>query len=106
MACRLAWGLLRSIGMAASTPFDETRAGLDHLAFTVADREELDAWVARLGMPGSSIPRSWQRTPYPVPAVVVFRDPDNIQLELFAEPPPLTRASRTLARRQCQSRLN
>jgi catechol-2,3-dioxygenase len=23
-------------------------AGLDHLAFTVADREELDAWAARL----------------------------------------------------------
>src|ERR1017187_9949596 len=28
--------------------FDETRAGLDHLAFTVADREELDAWASRL----------------------------------------------------------
>jgi hypothetical protein len=28
--------------------FDETRAGLDHLAFTVADREELDAWATPL----------------------------------------------------------
>src|ERR1039457_5887879 len=28
--------------------FDETRAGLDHLAFTVTDRAELDAWAARL----------------------------------------------------------
>jgi catechol 2,3-dioxygenase-like lactoylglutathione lyase family enzyme len=68
-------------------PFDETRAGLDHLAFAVADREELDAWVARLAnaqvvhspvMAANSVPGA---------AVLVFRDPDNIQLELFAEPP-------------------
>ena len=30
------------------TPFDEKRVGLDHLAFNVASREELDAWLARL----------------------------------------------------------
>ena len=29
-------------------PFDETRVGLDHLAFGVSDRGELDAWAARL----------------------------------------------------------
>lgn len=67
--------------------FDETRAGLDHLAFTVAGRAELDAWAARLAdaavvhspvTPANSIPGA---------AVLVFRDPDNIQLELFAEPP-------------------
>ncbi len=66
--------------------FDETRVGLDHLAFAVADRAELDAWAARLAdaavvhssvAPANSIPGA---------AVLVFRDPDNIQLELFADP--------------------
>jgi glyoxylase I family protein len=28
--------------------FDETSVGLDHVAFTVADRAELDAWATRL----------------------------------------------------------
>src|SRR5882724_5882455 len=28
--------------------FDERRVGLDHLAFAVADRVELDAWAIRL----------------------------------------------------------
>jgi glyoxylase I family protein len=68
-------------------PFDETRAGLDHLAFTVGGRAELDAWAAWLAdasvvhspvIPANSIPGA---------AVLVFRDPDNIQLELIAEPP-------------------
>ena len=66
--------------------FDETRAGLDHLAFAVTDRAELDAWATRLAAadvvhspvaPANSIPGA---------AVVVFRDPDNIQLELFFDP--------------------
>src|SRR5437870_3294952 len=29
-------------------PFSEYRTGLDHIAFTVQDREELDQWVRRL----------------------------------------------------------
>ena len=66
--------------------FDETRIGLDHLAFAVAERAELDAWSARLAeaavvhspvAPANSIPGA---------AVLVFRDPDNIQLELFVDP--------------------
>ena len=66
--------------------FDETRVGLDHLAFAVADRAELDAWSTRLTAaavvhspvaPANSIPGA---------AVLVFRDPDNIQLELVVEP--------------------
>jgi glyoxylase I family protein len=66
--------------------FDERRIGLDHLAFAVADHAELDAWEARLAAaavlhspiaPANSIPGA---------AVLVFRDPDNIQLELFADP--------------------
>jgi catechol 2,3-dioxygenase-like lactoylglutathione lyase family enzyme len=65
-------------------PFDETRTGLDHLAFGVASRAELDAWAARLdelGVPRSPVAPA--RT-LPGAAVLVFRDPDNIQLELVS----------------------
>jgi glyoxylase I family protein len=69
-------------------PFDETRPGLDHLAFTVSDREELDTWVTRLGNARVAHSPVMAANSVPGAAVVVFRDPDNIQLELFAEPPP------------------
>lgn len=67
--------------------FDETRAGLDHLAFTVADRGELDAWAARLADAAVVHSPITAANSVPGAAVLVFRDPDNIQLELFAEPP-------------------
>lgn len=67
----------------ADVPFDERRAGLDHLAFQVADRERLEAWVTRFNEYGvthseiklGAIPGSF---------LVAFRDPDQIQLEVFA----------------------
>ena len=60
--------------------FDERRVGLDHLSWAVESREELDAWLARLnerGIPHSGITEQdmWD--------VLVFRDPDNVQLELI-----------------------
>jgi glyoxylase I family protein len=66
--------------------FDERRLGLDHLAFAVSGRAELDAWAARLdslGVPYSPVAPA---TLDPRNAVLVFRDPDNIQLEFFAVP--------------------
>jgi catechol 2,3-dioxygenase-like lactoylglutathione lyase family enzyme len=66
--------------------FSEFRVGLDHLAFAVESRDELERWVEHLddhGVPHSAIhdmPYGW---------VVVLRDPDNIQLELFAVAPNL-----------------
>jgi glyoxylase I family protein len=62
-------------------------AGLDHLAFAVADRGEFDAWASRLA--GAAVVHSPIAAANSIPgaAVLVFRDPDNIQLELFAEPP-------------------
>ena len=63
--------------------FDECRTGLDHVAFRVADRAELDAWADHLdrqGVPHAGITERAQPFPY---AVLVFRDPDNIQLELI-----------------------
>lgn len=63
--------------------FDEARTGLDHVALNVASRSDLEAWTARLdalGIQHSGIRGGDQPFPF---ATVVFRDPDNIQLELF-----------------------
>jgi glyoxylase I family protein len=63
--------------------FDEARTGLDHVGFNVASREELDAWTAwldELGIEHSGVRTGDQPFPF---ATLVFRDPDNIQLELF-----------------------
>ncbi|AQA01245.1 glyoxalase [Mycobacterium sp. MS1601] len=64
-------------------PFDEARTGLDHIALNVGTRTELEAWTAwldELGIAHSGIRDG--AVPFEF-ATVVFRDPDNIQLELF-----------------------
>jgi glyoxylase I family protein len=64
-------------------PFDETRTGLDHIAMSVPDRADLDAWAARLdslGVPHNGVNDTHDPIPY---SALVFRDPDNIQLEFF-----------------------
>jgi catechol 2,3-dioxygenase-like lactoylglutathione lyase family enzyme len=61
----------------------EFRSGLDHVAFGVADRAELDAWAARLdelGVAHGEIKDAHYGSG------LSFRDPDNIALELFAPP--------------------
>ena len=73
-------------------PFDETRVGLDHLAFAVDGPDELDAWAQRLTAAGVAHSAVAPANSIPGAAVLVFRDPDNIQLELFVEP---TRAEPT-----------
>lgn len=60
--------------------FDEHRIGLDHLSFNVSSRDELDRWAGVLrdkNIEHSPISNGdmWD--------VLVLRDPDNIQLELF-----------------------
>jgi len=63
--------------------FSERRTGLDHVGLAVASRAELEGWqrhLAELGVTHSPI------TDRPYGSVLVFRDPDNIQLELFAPP--------------------
>lgn len=62
--------------------FDEHRPGLDHVGFAVADRAELDEWQAKLeklGVEHSPVGDS----PSGSGAALVFRDPDNIQLEFW-----------------------
>ncbi len=64
-------------------PFQESRTGLDHISFGVADRASLDAWASwldELGIEHSGVIDTDKPMPY---SVVVFRDPDHIQLELF-----------------------
>jgi catechol 2,3-dioxygenase-like lactoylglutathione lyase family enzyme len=64
--------------------FDECRTGLDHVGFNVAGREAMESWAAwldELGVEHSGIRTGNEPFPY---ATLVFRDPDNIQLELFA----------------------
>jgi glyoxylase I family protein len=76
--------------------FAETRTGLDHVGLMVTDRAQLEAWqehlerngVKRAATAGSPLTQS------PIAdesygSVLVFRDPDNIQLELSAPPPAL-----------------
>jgi catechol 2,3-dioxygenase-like lactoylglutathione lyase family enzyme len=61
--------------------FTELRTGLDHFAFRVEDQAALEEWEAhltRLGVAHSPIKRSVTGF------VLTFRDPDNIQLEVFA----------------------
>jgi glyoxylase I family protein len=66
--------------------FDELRIGLDHLAFAVDSRRDLDAWTERLQAAGVTHSPVASSNSIPGAAVLVFRDPDNIQLELFFDP--------------------
>jgi catechol-2,3-dioxygenase len=61
-------------------PFDERRIGLDHLAFTCRDRDELEAWQIRLselGIDNGGIVDA------DYGSGLSCRDPDNIALEFF-----------------------
>ncbi len=71
--------------------FAETRTGLDHVGLAVASRADLVAWQDHLESHGVTRAARADRpltqspiTDAPYAAVLVFRDPDNIQLELFA----------------------
>jgi catechol 2,3-dioxygenase-like lactoylglutathione lyase family enzyme len=67
-------------------PADESVTGLDHIALAVASRGDLDAWAAwldDLGVEHAGVTDTTDPMPY---SVLVFRDPDNIQLEMFHLP--------------------
>jgi glyoxylase I family protein len=73
--------------------FGETVTGLDHVGFSVRSRADLEAWqdhleangVVRADVTGKPLTQS-PISDEPYGSVLVFRDPDNIQLELFAPP--------------------
>jgi hypothetical protein len=60
--------------------------GLDHLSFAVADPAALDAWAMRLAALAVVHSSIAQANSIPGAAVLVLRDPDNIQLELLFDP--------------------
>jgi catechol 2,3-dioxygenase-like lactoylglutathione lyase family enzyme len=73
--------------------FHETRTGLDHVGFMVPTRQDLEAWQTHLEAHGvahaEAADRPCTQSPIrdrPYGSVLVFRDPDNIQLEFFAQP--------------------
>jgi glyoxylase I family protein len=82
---RIRIGLAQHQGGSAEA-FDETRVGLDHLAFTVSSRAELDGWAERFTERGVACSPVASANSIAGAAVLVFRDPDNIQLELFFDP--------------------
>jgi glyoxylase I family protein len=60
--------------------FSEYRTGLDHFAFGVPDRVTLAAFESRLNELGVAYTPMCET---PFGPVVVFRDPDGIQVEFF-----------------------
>lgn len=74
--------------------FSERRTGLDHLGMVVPSRADLVAWQERLESLGgvrrtATADRPLTQSPITdasYGSILVFRDPDNIQLELCAPP--------------------
>ncbi len=62
--------------------FRPDRTGLDHAAFSVGGREDVDAWVERLDAAGIG-----HSGPIDIAlgAILNFADPDGIQLSIFYE---------------------
>ncbi len=64
-------------------PFAEAHTGLDHVGFAVPTHRDLEAWRQRFDQLGVQQSRITDMEEFDV-SVLVFREPDNIQLELFA----------------------
>ena len=64
-----------------SDTFDERAVGLDHFAMRVPDRAALEAWARHLDDLGIAHSGVQEENGGPL---IVFRDPDNIQFELWA----------------------
>ena len=69
-----------------SDEFNERAVGLDHLAFRVSDRAALEEWAQHLDQLGVSHSGIQEERGGPL---IVFRDPDNIQLEVWAFDPSM-----------------
>ncbi len=76
---------LRQYAEGVDGPFTEFRTGLDHLALAVSSRDELLAWESELERRGIPFTPTNDAA---IGSLVVFRDPDNIQLEFFFSAAP------------------
>jgi glyoxylase I family protein len=75
-------GLTKHRHADAEAPANERQTGLDHLAFAVNNVDELQAWAQHFteaGVTHSGI----TVTPTAGSALIAFRDPNNIQLEMY-----------------------
>ena len=63
--------------------FAEHRTGLDHVAINVERRTDLDEWVSHLDQMEVRHGEITDRTEPFTFSTLVFRDPDNIQMELI-----------------------
>jgi glyoxylase I family protein len=64
----------------AGETFEPKRTGLDHLGLRVAERAELDAWEAFFTSKGVKHSPIADKE---YGSVLCFRDPDDVQLEMF-----------------------
>jgi glyoxylase I family protein len=65
--------------------FDETRTGLDHLAFRARSAEDVEAWRRWLETHGVRCSEAKDGA-LPGSRLITFRDPDGIQLECYSSP--------------------
>jgi glyoxylase I family protein len=78
-------GLVQHTRTTDGDSFDERRIGLDHAGFSVASPEDVETWAARLDDQG--VERTEVKDgALPNSRVVIFRDPDGIQLECYYAP--------------------
>lgn len=81
-ATGFAIGLHQNVGN-EGREFDEAHTGLDHIGFNVVDMDEMRRWADHLtaiGVEHTGIRHVDEPIAF---STIVFRDPDNIQLELF-----------------------
>lgn len=85
--------VLHHHGLNDGNRFDETTTGLDHVGFLVPTRVDLQQWQDHLEVKGvrrvDVADEPSTQSPIADEAygsVLVFRDPDNIQLEFFSPP--------------------
>jgi glyoxylase I family protein len=73
-------GLVEHTATAPGDTFDPERLGLDHLAFTVASQEALEAYAEQLAAAGVE-----SSGPFfsPTGGILNFKDPDGVALAAF-----------------------
>lgn len=78
-------GLVQHTATDDSDRFDERRVGLDHAAFGLQTADAVESWAAYLDEQGVEH-TGVKDGALPGTRVVIFRDPDNIQLEFYYLP--------------------
>jgi catechol 2,3-dioxygenase-like lactoylglutathione lyase family enzyme len=81
---RMILGLWRHGESPVLDRFSEFRIGLDHIAFGVSTRDEIDDWAEYFASLGIDHSEPVDVGQYGV--VLTFRDPDNVQLEVYWRP--------------------